>query len=763
MVAGDYVVTLTVTDDDQATDSDTTSVSADETNELPVADAGGPYSGSVGAPVVFDGSASTDDGNIIQYDWNFGDGNFGVNAGPTPSHTYATDGTYDVSLTVYDDGGFNDRAWTTAAIDSANVPPVADAGGPYGGKVNVAIVFDGSASSDPDGEVVRYDWDFGDGNTAIDAGPNASNTYAATGIWVVELTVTDNDGSTAKSATQAIIGDGVNVPPIADAGGPYSGDEGVAVSFNGAGTSDPDGNIASYAWDFGDGTMGSGATPSHIYSTASNYQVLLTVTDDGGKEDTDSTTASIGQGNEPPVADAGDPVKGVVNQTVLFDGSASADPDGNIRSAAWDFGDGSTGTSLIAEHTYAAPGLYRATLTVTDSDGDVDSDSTFAAIADADVPPVADAGGPYIGTAGAPVTFDGSASSDPDGAIASYTWAFGDSMMGTGETTEHTYIGGGTFNVSLQVTDDEDLVSSDNTISVIGASSAPPTADAGGPYRGRVAVPVRFDGSGSSDPDGDITTYDWDYGDGTVEADAGAMPSHAYAADGKFFARLTVTDDSGESDSTVAIVTIGIGNLPPTAEAGPSVSGVAGSSISFDGSNSSDPDGDVAAYDWNFGDGSTGTGANPSHAYDVAGDFRVTLTITDDRGATSSDQTLATVDEQVGVSNEQFESLSDDSDCFVATAAYGSYLDPEVVLLRGFRDQYLRQNSLGREFIDFYYRTSPPIAAVIAEHESLRLVARLALSPIVYTIKYPVVGGVSWLLMLIVLPLGIHRRRVCTQ
>jgi PKD repeat protein len=118
--------------------------------------------------------------------------------------------------------------------------------------VNVAVVFDGSASSDPDGEVVRYDWDFGDGNTAMDAGPNPSNTYANTGIWVVELTVTDNDGSTAKSATQAIIGDGVNVPPTADAGGPYTGDEGVSVRFDGSGSSDPDGEVVRYDWDFGD-------------------------------------------------------------------------------------------------------------------------------------------------------------------------------------------------------------------------------------------------------------------------------------------------------------------------------------------------------------------------------------------------------------------------------------------------------------------------------------------------------------------------------
>jgi PKD repeat protein len=260
-------------------------------NVPPVADPNGPYTGSEGAPVTFDGSGSFDpDGTIVAYDWDFGDGNTGT--GVSPTHTYAADGLYTVALTVTDDGGATNTAMTTATISSApNQPPVADPNGPYTGSEGAPVTFDGSGSFDIDGTIVSYMWDFGDGNTGTGEGP--THTYAAPGTYTVSLTVTDDDGATDTATTTATISSVANQPPVADPNGPYTGSDGAPVSFDGSGSSDVDGTIVRYMWDFGDGNTGTGVTPTHTYAAPATYTVSLTVTDDDGATDTATTTATI--------------------------------------------------------------------------------------------------------------------------------------------------------------------------------------------------------------------------------------------------------------------------------------------------------------------------------------------------------------------------------------------------------------------------------------------------------------------------------------
>jgi len=173
--------------------------------------------------VAFDGSGSDDpDGKVTGYAWDFGDGNTGTSQ--NPSHTYGRAGDFTVILTVTDDDSAMASDTTAASIDSdgANLPPTADPGGPYTGDEAAAVNFDGGASSDLDGSIAQYDWDFGDGNTAIDGGLTPSNTYAVSGNYDVTLTVTDDGGATDSQVAVAAIGVD-NVPPTADAGGPYPG------------------------------------------------------------------------------------------------------------------------------------------------------------------------------------------------------------------------------------------------------------------------------------------------------------------------------------------------------------------------------------------------------------------------------------------------------------------------------------------------------------------------------------------------------------
>ena len=106
-----------------------------------------------------------------------------------------------------------------------------------------------------------------------------------------------------------------------------------------------------------------------------------------------------------------------------------------------------------------------------------------------------------------------------------------------------------------------------------------------------------------------------------------------------------------------------------------------------------------------------------------------------------------TVQNKAGGVNDIISGLSKGSGaCFIATAAYGSYLDPHVMALRHFRDDYLLTNAVGRALVAFYYRTSPPIASYISERETLRTLTRWVLTPVVLVVEYPL-GGASLLLL----------------
>ena len=142
---------------------------------------------------------------------------------------------------------------------------------------------------------------------------------------------------------------------------------------------------------------------------------------------------------------------------------------------------------------------------------------------------------------------------------------------------------------------------------------------------------VNVNGSGSSDPDGTIASHSWTFGDGGTAT--GATASRTYAAGGTYTVTLTVTDDRGLTDTETRSVTVSGPNQPPAASFTTSVDDL---TVSVDAAASDDPDGTIASYAWNFGDGGTGTGETDSHTYGAAGSYTVSLTVTDDDGATST-------------------------------------------------------------------------------------------------------------------------------
>lgn len=163
------------------------------------------------------------------------------------------------------------------------VAPVAVAKAtPQTGDAPLVVSLDGSGSFDQDGSIVSHGWSFGDETSG--AGSVVSHTYTAVGTYTAVLTVTDSQGLTASQSVQIQVNAPNISPTVVITASTTSGVAPVAVTFNGSGSSDPDGTISSYARNFGDGTTGSGATVGKTFSAAGTYTGTLTVTDNrGGK------------------------------------------------------------------------------------------------------------------------------------------------------------------------------------------------------------------------------------------------------------------------------------------------------------------------------------------------------------------------------------------------------------------------------------------------------------------------------------------------
>ncbi len=259
--------------------------------QAPIASTGGPYTAATGTPVQFNGSGSYDgDGTVNSYSWDFGDG--GTATGPTPTHTYAAAGLYTVTLTVTDNSGMTGTASTTVNVGTGAPPPPL-----YDGAALYASNCQGCHS------------------------PLASSAKLGRSGLAIQNAITNNVGGMGSATLRALNADQINAiatalggtpnatggggapapqPPVANAGGPYTGTVGTPVQFNGSGSFDPDGTVNSYSWNFGDGTTGTGATPTHAYSAAGVYTVTLTVTDNAAQTGSIQTTASIGTTTPPP-------------------------------------------------------------------------------------------------------------------------------------------------------------------------------------------------------------------------------------------------------------------------------------------------------------------------------------------------------------------------------------------------------------------------------------------------------------------------------
>lgn len=464
--------------------------------------------------------------------------------------------------------------------------------------------------------IANWTWDLGDGNTAY--GDRAVHTYLSLGTAPVLLTVTDHKGSTATATGEVLV---VNLLP--DCGfivSPSRPAPGEAVRFEDR-SSDRDGSISAWRWDFGDGGTSLEPEPEHTYQEEGEYLVSLTVMDaEGGSA---STTQALAVGNDPPVATF---VSAPSLITVLTDvrfTSQSHDPDGEVVSWAWSFGDGATGTGSSVVHRYSSLGTFQVTLEVWDEHGA--SSSVTASLTVRNSRPVADFEAPGSVLSLEEVHFV-DLSYDLDGRVLGWSWDFGDGGTSTLASPAHIYKAPGDYAVTLTVMDDR-RASSVKMAPVKVLNRLPQVAIEGPSGEHWSLEEMEFHAM-ASDMDGTVASFHWDMGDGRELE--GQTVCHAYLCPGEYVVTLTCEDDAGGVAN--ATIVVQVQNLIPLVGATYERSLDHPLELMFQ-SGAEDLDGSIASYDWRFGDGGSSAEAAPAHRYRRAGDYTVVLNVTDDRGA----------------------------------------------------------------------------------------------------------------------------------
>jgi PKD repeat protein len=345
----------------------------------------------------------------------------------------------------------------------------------------------------------------------------------------------------AEVAAHYSAGSGAPTPNISPVAAFAANPDGLKVSVNGSTSSDADGTVESYAWNFGDGGTATGVNASHDYAQAGTYTVTLTVTDDDGATGTATKQVKV---TTPPTAAFTETITG---QSVSFDGSASTDPEGPIADYAWDFGDQATGSGATPTHEYAAGGTYDVKLTVTDGDGATDSVTHSVTIEAPNKAPVAQF---TTSTNGLTLSADGTGSTDSDGTIEDYEWDFGDNADGSGAKVTHTYAAGGTYDLKLTVTDNDGATDSLTKQVTVSSEAAPFAADE---FSRTVS-----NGWGNADiggawtPSGTVSNFSVTAGRGTMRmGSAGSGPS---------IALTNATSSDTEMRSTIGIDKVATGS-----------------------------------------------------------------------------------------------------------------------------------------------------------------------------------------------------------
>ena len=596
-VSGIYVVSLTVT-------SNTTGCYYTRLDTVNVLKEGADFTSSVNsvcknAPVIFKAINSIP-GNIGLYTWRFGDDITSSDTLNSISHSYKTSGSYNVTLILNVKNGCTDsivkplniKVDGPTAVFSTTIP---------GACQNSTVTFIDSSYANSTSAIKQWQWNWGDGQIQNFNGPTFQHLYANQGSYSISLKVTDANGCTDSISHQNTI---VISKPVALFNGDTLSCTSTAIVFTNLST----GPGLNYTWNFGDSTTFNQANPAHIYNAEGTYSVSLAITDLYGCSSFISKTNYVRIANPKAnfiVSDtAGTCPPLVVNFTNLAK---------NYFSYAWDFGDGSTASSVSPSHFYATPGTFYATLTVKGPGGCTDQKSIRIKVK-----------GPlgsfkYDNTAGCkPLQTNFRATT---GVNTTFIWDFNDgtTFATPDSNVSHIYKAAGIYLPKMILVDTAGCkvpYSGSDSIKVYEAFASFTNLDTTLCDSGRIVF------TNTSVTNDTIASFLWNFGDQTNSVLPN--PIHNYTATGIYTTQLLITTKNGCVDSikmhsplkVVASPKVSIDGLPGACT--PAL-------LTFKGVINV-PDTSALKWQWNFANGNVSTLKNPGpQIYKNSGVYSIQL------------------------------------------------------------------------------------------------------------------------------------------
>lgn len=536
----------------------------------------------------------------VAWSWDFGDG-APINNTQNPSHIYALGGTYNVTLIVSNIAGCNDTI-TKPVIVNTVPTPLFTANTSCEGTVTSFTDLSSDAVA-----INNWYYDFDDGNSSFSQNPNY--IYAAAGTYNVSLTVTNINGCDST----VVIPVTVNVFPDAI----YSVDT-VCVGTPTTFTDNSTGAPSQWTWNFGDGNNGTtGPITTHTYATAGSYLTSLTVSSGAGCTDQAFQIIVVRSDVQAGITAA----NAICEDNLLTINDNSVVTVGTILSQTWDFGDGSAlATTLNTSHIYPTAGTYVITHVVV-SDGGCAS-TAFDTVVVNPLP---------IANFTTANTCQNQASNFTDastGTIDTWNWNFGDGGTDVVQNPSHVYNANGVFNTTLIV----------STVAGCADTATRPVTIYSQPNAAFTNNVVCWGSATSFEnlsttTDGTITNSFWNFGDGNNSTLTN--PIHILQTQNDTFSvTLVITTSFGCIDSVTQQVTTF--PIPVFSFSPQQTSGCEDFTTTFN-DNSTVSGGTIVNWLWNFGDGNLTFSQNPTHTYDSAGTYFVSLTVTSSFGCQMSD------------------------------------------------------------------------------------------------------------------------------